>query len=55
MKLNAKNALGIRQDNKIIVCCVPFILLEPGAEKEKITKLVKSEESKAAKKSEPVK
>jgi len=28
---------------------------KPGAEKEKITKLVKSEESKAAKKSEPVK
>jgi len=26
------------------------IFLEPGAEKEKITKLVKSEESKAAKK-----
>ena len=32
-----------------------FPSLEPGAEKEKITKLVKSEESKATKKSESVK
>ena len=35
----------------IFVSCL-FLSTEPGAEKEKITKLVKSEESKAAKKSE---